>query len=164
MHEYLSEAVVLGKTPQGDVDSRCSLFTKKFGKLVAKAKSARKITSKLSSHLEPGNVAQVRVIEKGGLVVADALKIGRTGAGRDDVRFLDLMLAEGEPDQALWQMLVSPHFSWTKALKILGWDPAEASCGICAASPIVAFEARSQEFYCRTCASKAKENSLLFIN
>ena len=64
MTEYLSEAVVLDKETSGDLDIRVSMFTKKFGKLKVRAKSARRIVSKLSPHLEPGNVAQVRIIEK----------------------------------------------------------------------------------------------------
>ncbi|MEK7212689.1 MAG: recombination protein O N-terminal domain-containing protein, partial [Patescibacteria group bacterium] len=51
MQEYLSEAVVLDAVPNGDLDLRVHLFTKKFGKLTAKVKSARKITSKLAGHL-----------------------------------------------------------------------------------------------------------------
>ena len=66
MQEYVTEAVVLDAVPSAELDVRVSLFTKKFGKLVARAKSVKKITSKLAGHLEPGNVVKIRLFgEKG---------------------------------------------------------------------------------------------------
>src|SRR3989344_9497714 len=99
MQEYVSEAVVLDKMSQGDLDNRFFLFTKRFGKLVAKAKSGRKITSKLSPHLEPGNVSFVRLIEKNGLQVGDALKAARIGAEPAQLAALNSLLSESEPDE-----------------------------------------------------------------
>ena len=77
MQEYLSEAVVLDRLANGDLNGRVVFLTKRFGKLVGKARSIRKITSKLSGHLQPGNLVQVRMIEKNGLQIVDALKKSR---------------------------------------------------------------------------------------
>jgi len=74
MQEYVTEAVVLDTVPSAELDVRVSLFTKKFGKLVARAKSVKKITSKLAGHLEPGNIIKIRLVEKKGLQLVDALK------------------------------------------------------------------------------------------
>ncbi len=82
MHEYVTKAVVLDKaTHGGEVDARYSFFTERYGKIRAKAKSSRKIVSKLAGHLEPGTLASVRIIEQHGTQVIDALKIARVPIG-----------------------------------------------------------------------------------
>lgn len=163
MTEYLSEAVVLTKEPNGDLDNRISLFTKKFGKLVAKAKSARRITSKLSPHLEPGNLSVVRLVEKNGLQVVDALKSERLNISPADLYNLNLVLSEAEPDQRLWHELRQEKLIWPRILAYLGWDPEEAHCEKCGRRPVSHFRVQSQEFFCGSCASKVKENGLLYI-
>ncbi len=165
MQEYLSEAVVLGVYPNGDMDSRISLFTKKFGKLTAKAKSARKITSKLAGHLQPGNVVQARLVEKGGLQAVDALKSSRLDAPLSNLFFLDRLLAETEPDLELWQAVTDGKWDWRRILRILGWDAAEASCGICGKKP-ECFYPEQQEFFCRSCAgiSKTDPDEVIFLS
>jgi len=163
MNEYLSEAVVLDKEGIGDLDARVSLFTKKFGKLTAKAKSARRIVSKLSPHLEPGNVIQARLIEKGALHIVDALKQSRLSTNPNSLYFLNRILPDGEQDLRLWQMLLSGAFDWTRALGILGWDPSEAMCGLCATDKPHAFSVFRQEFFCSGCASKFSGSALLYI-
>lgn len=98
MNEYLSEAVVLDRFPHGDLNGRIVFLTKRFGKLVGRAKSIRKITSKLSGHLQPGNLVQIRMIEKNGLQVVDALKKERLGLSLPELRFLGEILSEAEPN------------------------------------------------------------------
>ena len=84
------------------------LFMEKMGKLLARAQSLRKITSKLAAHLQPGNLARVRVIEKGNLVqVVDALKIGKVSADLDKLRLLGNLLADNQPEDKLWQEYVT---------------------------------------------------------
>ena len=163
MLEYICEAVVLHREPNGDLDNRFSLFTKKFGKLVAKGKSTRKITSKLSSHLQPGNVVSVRLIEKNGLQVVDALKKYRLTAILSHLHFLDRILGEAEPDQHIWQFLLE-GLRWREILRVLGWDPQEALCSLCDNSKPTVFNVRNQEFFCRGCASKLNQNDVLYID
>ncbi len=163
MQEYFSEAIVLDREPVRDLDDRFSLFTKKFGKLVAKAKSSRKITSKLSGHLEPGSLVLVRFIEKGGLQLVDALKFSRTTHSPADLYRLHMLLAESEPDQRMWQLVISKQFDWIRALKLLGWDPNGAACALCDATPAHAFHIPSQEFFCANCSSKSFKNELIYI-
>ncbi len=177
---YFPEAVVLAKDSVGEADSRVFLYAKDFGKLVAKARSARKITSKLSSHLEPGNLIQVRLVEKNGLQVVDALKTGKVEINFPDLFFLNEVLHEADYDQAVWGELtanrpstqlprhgsgqvgasksqianhdkIEPKFSWTKVLKILGWDPEQASCGICKRNKPYSFNINEQSFICESC-------------
>lgn len=160
----MSEAVVLGVEPNGDMDLRVSLFTKKFGKLTAKAKSARKITSKLAGHLQPGNVVQARLVEKGGLQAVDALKSSRLGASPHQLFFLDRLLAETEPDLELWQAVADGKWDWRRILRILGWDPAEAVCRSCGKRPEYFFP-DGQEFFCGECVrgSKLKPDEVILL-
>ena len=163
MQEYLSEAVVLDSFPNGNLDARFIFLTKRFGKLTGKAKSARKITSKLSGHLQPGNLVQARMIEKNGLQVVDALKKSRLSLSLAELRFLGELLAEAEPEFTIWEMLVTGRFSWNTALRTLGWDPDFASCAMCA-SKIKAFHPRTQEFFCKNCASKLRPDEVVYLD
>lgn len=162
MKEYLSDAIVLSREPSGESDLKISLFTQKFGKLVAKAKSARKITSKLSSHLEPSFIAKVRIIEKGGVQIVDAIKIGRVNAEPKDLAFLSSLMHEAEPDPALWHLLVSRELNWNDILRILGWNPASASCVTCEGRP-KAFSFASQDFFCRDCVLNVRADEVIYI-
>lgn len=158
----MTEAIVLNKEPQREHDARYSLFTKRFGKMVGKATSARKITSKLAGHLEPGNLVRARFVEKGGTQLVDALKYARIGASPVDLRLLHGILHEGEQDLALWNELTAGTFSWRNILRILGWDPAAAACELCG-KPASHFYTFRQEFFCPSCASKFNQNELLSI-
>jgi len=174
MQEYLSEAVVLDRLPNGDLNGRVVFLTKRFGKLVGRAKSIRKITSKLSGHLQPGNLVQLRMIEKNGLQVVDALKKSclrsssyggqaRHSPSLAELRFLGELLAEAEPEFTIWEMLVAGKFSWNITLKILGWDPDFASCAICPGTADI-FHPRTQEFFCKNCASKLRPDEVIYID
>lgn len=170
MQEYVTDAIVLKKNPLGDLDSRYTLFTKRFGKIMAKAKSSRKITSKLAAHLEPGTMAKVRFIETKGTQLIDALKFGATALphGLGDLDFLAQLLPDAEPEPALWELLMeTERWSWAEALAILGWDPAEAVCAVCGTRQPPYFYIPRQEFYCRThgaAASKARADAVLSID
>ena len=122
MQEYVTDAIVLKKDPLGDLDGRYTLFTKRFGKIIAKAKSSRKITSKLASHLEPGIVTKVRLIETKGTKLIDALKSGRVALPLGELQLLNQIIPDAEPEPALWELLAGGAFAWTPALAILGWD------------------------------------------
>ena len=73
MREYLTEALVLDKTAANETDFIVDLYTKELGRVKAKITSGQKITSKLSPHLEPLTFSLVRLTEKNGFVVTDAL-------------------------------------------------------------------------------------------
>ncbi|MDO8504948.1 MAG: recombination protein O N-terminal domain-containing protein [Candidatus Liptonbacteria bacterium] len=161
MNEYVSEAIVLEKDPQGELDERVSVFTKRFGKFSAKVKSSRKITSKLSPHLEPGNLIRVRLVEKGNLQIVDALKSERLNSPPAFFYLLNRILAEGEPDTELWKALISGEANWKKILGILGWDPMHASCENCGRPGAASFHLASQSFFCGNCGSSARGETVL---
>ena len=160
MQEYVGEAIVLGKRFSGDCDNRYALFTRRFGKVSARAKSARKITSKLAGHLEPGNVIRVRLIEKNGLQIADALKETRLEVALEDLSLLSDLLPEGEAEPALWAHCRAGIFAWRNILRVLGWDPEYATCAACGSPEIFSFHIPGQEFFCRHCASKLGGNGI----
>ena len=162
MQEYFSDAIVLDRLANGDLDSRVIFFTKKFGKLVAKAKSARKITSKLSAHLEPGNLIQLRLIEKNGLQIVDALKMSRLTMSPQELYLVSELLAEAEPESGIWELCAREKFSWQEALKILGWDPMLAHCSDCSGKAL-SFHITSQEFFCGSCSSKLPKNKVIYV-
>lgn len=164
MQEYVTDAIVLKKEPLGDQDGRYSLFTKRFGRVVGKAKSSRKITSKLASHLEPGTVTKVRFIETKGTQLIDALKWGRVEVPLAQLHVLNQLVPDADPEPALWELLINGGFTWRKALAILGWDPESAACAVCDAARPEYFYIARQEFYCRTHASKAPRDAVLLID
>ncbi len=164
MHEHLGRAIVLEVLPRGNSDARVILFMEKMGKLLARAQSLRKITSKLASHLQPGNLVRVRVIEKGNLVqVVDALKIGKVSADLEKLHLLSGLLADNQPEDKLWQEVAKDGLSWREILKLLGWDPDHAACHICGHVKVASFHVRSQDFFCGECSSQLRPNELIFI-
>ena len=164
MQEYVTDAIVLDATPSAELDTRVSVFTKKFGKLVARVKSVKKITSKLAGHLEPGNAVKIRLVEKKGLQLVDALKEKDVQIDPPTLYLLDQVLYEAEPDHELWELLTHGAFRWHEALRILGWDPAAADCARanCTGTPAV-FHIKTQEFYCSSCASKVRKNEVILL-
>jgi recombinational DNA repair protein (RecF pathway) len=151
MNEYVSEAIVLAKEPQGELDERVSVFTKNLGKFTAKVKSGRRIKSKLSPHLEPGNVIRIRMVEKGNLQVVDALKSARLSAPPHFFYLLSRVLHEGEPEQELWRLLSEGNYDWNIILAVLGWDPGRAACQRCNEIKPASFHIASQDFFCGSC-------------
>ena len=165
MLEYVSEAVVLDREENGDLDVVVFIFTKKFGKLRAKAKSARKITSKLASHLEPGNLSQVRLVEKNGFQITDALKQTRLGVAPPDLYFLNQLLPEAESDPLLWGALMREKFNWQAILRILGWDPALGVCEVCRKGAPEFFHLKKLDFVCERCSvtSRIPKSEVVYL-
>jgi Recombination protein O N terminal len=163
MQEYVTDAVVLTKRPSGEFDARYTLLTKKFGKMTGRAKSSRKITSKLAGHLEPGSVIKVRFIEKSGVQIVDALKVARVDISQKDLATLEWLIPEMEADAPLWDLVAHGPFSWSSVIKTLGWDPAEAVCVACGRTKPTHFFIPRQEFFCDSCVSKLRSNEVSLI-
>ncbi len=165
MIEYLSEAIVMKREPYAEQDGRFWLFTKKFGKLVVRGRSTRKITSKLAGHLGEGNLVRARLIEKNGLQVVDALKEKTLPVSFADLLILETLLPEAIPEAELWELLLEPSFNWNATLKILGWDPQEAVCRNCGKRLPEYFLLRSQEFGCKNCIAtfRVRQSEVLLL-
>jgi len=115
MNEYLTDAIVLGRDDLNEFDSRVDLYTERYGRLRAKAKSIRKSTSKLAGHLEPLMLSRVRLVDKNDIIVVDSLSMDRfeflrssSQAFQAGLRLLDFFrqnILEGEQDLVLWHWL-----------------------------------------------------------
>jgi recombinational DNA repair protein (RecF pathway) len=166
MQEYITKALVLDREESGDLDYRLSLFSKRYGKVKARVKSVRKITSKLAGHLDVGSLAEVRMVEKNGLQVVDALKLSYTPLSPPHSHFLDQLLHENDPDSALWYAATLRPIQWIHVLRLLGWDPKEARCVSCQGESPCFFMVKTQEFLCESCNATLKTGvyGLLYLH
>lgn len=134
MFECSTKALILEKEPAGDYDGLLTLYTEDFGKVSVKAKSIRKITSKLSAHTEPGMLSSFRLIGKnpfqkvkGSFWLADGLGGKKLFS---DFVFLDLiesMTTEFHADHDLWRFLLRGEPDRKMLFAILGFSPEEVS-------------------------------------
>lgn len=175
MREYLTEALVLDKTAANETDLIVDLYTKELGRVKAKITSGQKITSKLSPHLEPLTFSLVRLAEKRGFVVTDALTKDNLSHFRKSpvsfakaLKFISAMrefIYSEETDPKLWfwlkKSLTKGDIFYDQFLKILGYDPKLAECHKCRSKFIEYFLAEDQIFFCRSCGFKISQNRLL---
>lgn len=164
MREFVTDAIVLNTEPTRELDTRFSFFTKDYGKLEARGRSARKILSKLSGHFQLGNIVTARFVEKRGLQVVDGLKRKKSDLRIPDLYHLHCLLGEGDPDEELWNLLVSGKFSWERALEVLGWDPRHAWCILCGNRAPAAFSLKFHDFLCAQCSSRVRTNEVVLLN
>jgi len=163
MREYLTEAIVLDRELSGETDARIFLYTKELGRVMARARSAGFITSRLSSYLQPLRRVQARLVEKNGIQVVDALPIGEWGKLTAEGIYPELvervglcqivrsLTSEHHADAALWQELSSPKPSALHILTILGFDPRHAHCTMCEVATPEYFSSRDAHYYCAKC-------------
>lgn len=164
MVEYLTEAVVLGKQPDRDLDATFVFFTRSLGKIYGRAVSSRKITSRLAAHLEPGTYLRLRLARKS---VAENFRIVEAFSEAKRVSpeiirfliFLERMTPAYAKDEVLFmfvkQIIQNPSISEKTAyrglLKIIGLDPDEAMCACCGRKKIAYFSSQDIIFLCRQC-------------
>ena len=182
MRELFSRAVVLDRKDMGDIDGAVSLFTEDFGKVVARATSIRKITSKLSGHLQPLSFVKVRLVQRAGpangFTVADGIVDDATGNSevhrRHDLlpalALVDALAPQFQTDRRVWHFLVEvfkkhhrPNQITRGLLTLFGFAPDHARCTRCSGAPPAAFVIREQAFVCGRCASKAGGNGIVYI-
>ena len=180
---------MLGNKTSKEMDAQIVLYTRDFGKIIAKAKSARKMTSKLNGHLQPLNFVNARLIEKNGFQIVDALTIDyaqnnnsiprlsasgpRFSALLGVADFINEMTFEAHQDLRLWQAIkkifspagenLSEKIIYRGLLKILGFDPEHASCAVCGNPQIDYFSKTEHIFFCKKCVGKIGDNQLLLI-
>ncbi|NCO15261.1 DNA repair protein RecO [Candidatus Wolfebacteria bacterium CG18_big_fil_WC_8_21_14_2_50_39_7] len=163
MIEYFTKALVLDQENSGEFDKLIFFYTEDLGKVVAKAKSIRKITSKLASQLEPLNFVRVRLVKKNGFQVVDALAFDKIKASQpalELVRFIKEMTFELQPDRKFWLLIRktfqnlknNKKFSYKPLLKALGFALDFARCSVCDSKFVVYFSKTEQVFLCRRCA------------
>jgi len=166
MIEHLTRGIVFSKEPLEDGNCRYAIFTEELGKIYVETVNSRKITSKLAAHLEPASFSRLRIVPKksgNGFKLVDALLEAKRKE-KEVIRllnFLDEITPVLQPDPALFSFLESvielkkPVQGWERrVLKIAGFDPEDADCGICARKQIVYFSGQDIMFLCRACQEK----------
>jgi DNA repair protein RecO len=169
MREYLTEALILDKIAFNETDLIVDLYAKELGRLKAKVTSGRKITSKLSPHLEPLTFSLIRLTEKNGFTATDALtqkKIKSFSRALVLLAAIRELVFPGVIDQKLWFWLkkslsAKNQIFFSQFLKILGYDPKLAQCQKCRSKYIKYFLAEDQIFLCQRCGFKIPTDALL---
>ncbi|PIR98052.1 MAG: hypothetical protein COT89_01265 [Candidatus Colwellbacteria bacterium CG10_big_fil_rev_8_21_14_0_10_42_22] len=181
MAEYYTPAIVLRKDVKNDKDSLYILYTRSLGKISAIAKSARKITSKLSGHLSPGRIADIRLIDKGSFQLLDALSKNGGRSNKEIAKFLyflDNMTPYNQADPHLWyiakevvERLEVEPIVYREILGIMGFAPIEKNvllkCNRCKkiGTQTQYFIMSDLVFLCANCLKdvKIEENDLVKI-
>jgi len=185
MTEYFTEAIVLDRKESGEADCLLILYTQDLGKITAKAKSLRKITSKLNGHLQPLNLIKVRLIEKNampsgrqGFQAVDALSVNGRGLKKEMavfakflkvLDFIQEMTFELHPDYRLWTAMkklfnhdggknIEEKIIYRGLLKILGFDPQFADCALCRKKEARFFLKEDHLFFCGNCGLNIWKN------
>ena len=172
MKEYLTDAIVLDYDAM-DLDRIVFMYTSDLGKIRAKVKSARKITSKLAAHLEPLSLVKIRLIEKGAFQIVDALLIRRFEASPRAIellQFIKEMTFETLQDKRIWltlkksfEEIKEDRFSLKPLLALLGFAPDFASCAVCKNKIVKYFSPKEQVFLCGSCARTIGKNEVVSI-
>ncbi len=182
MSEIYSRALVLSTRDINDKDVLVSMYTQTHGKVIARAKSMRKITSKCAQHFQPLSFVKARFISRAGLSEGFVLLDGvadqelpphktRTRADLSPfISFIDAHTFPLQQDFKLWLFLNKIFSAYYRQrdvarllLSLLGFDPEQASCVVCKQSPVSAFHTIQEEFFCRSCALKFRPNEILLV-
>lgn len=166
MNEYVTKALVLDRETAGEYDSRVFLFTESLGRLTARARSSRKINSKLSGHLEPLTVVQVRLVEKSGFQVVDAVTINSDLKRSTKLREMAVVLSmikkltsHHQPDKDLWDLIERGELLGRPFLKVMGFDPDHARCNQCEVAMPSYFVVTDALYRCKACFSQPRSGS-----
>ena len=153
MIEYFTRAVVLDKEETGEWDMEVCFFTEELGRVEARAIGARKILSKLAAHLEPNRITAVRLVEKNGFIVADAVMEKKINLSFKELKLLKEGTTPLGRDDALWDKILKGELGVKWLLKHFGFDPKFAACQFCGERENLYFYFSGQEFSCGRCAA-----------
>lgn len=151
MLEHQTKAIVLDRETEREADGIIHLFTEDFGRVWARMKSVRKITSKLAGHFEPNMVVQIRLVEKGQLRAVDGLQIAKLNLNWKTLALVRNLAPEWERDTDLWQALIKAEPNVMELLAHFGFSPEFSSCSVCGRGAPQHFLFGSQEFACGSC-------------
>ncbi len=168
MKELTTKALVLNIRPAKHMNRSVSLFTEELGKIDARVIGGLKSTSKLTPHLNPGNIATIRVAIKNQHTITDALEeesLFKVNKGQmwqkkvlDFLFLLDKVSPHEEPDLRLWQeinqSLKQKEIHHKIILQILGYDASLASCSSCGKKEVSYFRVTDHTMTCKECHKK----------
>lgn len=115
---YSTEGIILKRVDVGEADSLFTIYTKDFGKILARAQGIKKEEAKLKGHLEPFNLSVVSfVLGKNGPRITSAelsnffpnirREIDKLRAASYITSFIDKHCFGGEKDEKLWSLLLT---------------------------------------------------------
>lgn len=116
MSVYQTEAIILKREDIGEADRSYIVYSKDFGKLRATAQGIRKITAKLTGHLEPFNLSWLELVTKrsGRVTITTALSNDRLFKGGLPAQaalaakiadFIDKMIPQPQRDVEIWDFI-----------------------------------------------------------
>ena len=160
--EYLTLGLVLSREEGKEADANLHVYTRDFGRVSAVSRSLRKITSKLSGHLLPGNFVSVRLVERnnGGWQAVDAMSVKRMPVSQSSLRFLEFIketTPQNEADLKVWNKIGSlpekgkiDRGDYVEILDLLGLGGSAARCAHCGGE-VSYFLPKDVIFMCRQC-------------
>lgn len=180
MTEFYTRALVLDREDVGETDVIAHLFTETHGKILVRAKSSRKITSKSASYLQPLRFIQVRFVTPKkntatGYILMDALWDTVVPQIPTEVKATLLSLVhtvrelapENQPDKRVWSLwetiLQQPQHIPSAAhvlLQLLGYYTDQVTCGVCKKNTPKRFVIRKELFVCDSCASQLPQDEI----
>lgn len=177
MREYIDEAFVLGVKPQGEADLTADMFLKNFGRLEARVVGGRKISSKLSPHLDGLNLVNIRLIQKNNFTLTDVLVQNDFSVLRQNFNLFAKSLEMLFLIKSLLPLHISDHRLWfflkkvleeqkvdnRVILKLFGYDPKNANCDICCSKNVGSFSVEEQAFLCFKCSRLKNQPALITI-
>jgi len=113
---YTTYAVILNTNKVGEADEIVSLYTKDFGKLVAKAKSSKKVTTKQGNFFHAVGIIQCSlVLGRGGYIISGVSEKKICSKTNSDFRAMghlisffrtvDSLVFENQKDIKIWKLL-----------------------------------------------------------
>ncbi len=166
MQEHSTSALVIDIEQTGEADARVTLYTQLFGKLAVRARSLYKPMSKLAAHLQPLTLVRVRLVEKRGTQIVDALTERRlismdtTKTEARELlgvaRLINELTHVYQPDSQLWEVIQSGKLMSRDLLRVLGFDPDHARCQQCRSARPRHFILRDSVYFCADCFIKSR--------
>jgi len=177
MQELVTEAIILESRSGRGKNRQVDLFTKKIGRVRARATSGMKTVSKLSPHLNPLNLSTIRLVNKNIYLITDALtknsfkKIRKNenhlGKALKTIDLVSKITPLNLQDGNLWFYLENSfknlEFDNSKLLTILGYNPKLATCINCNNNKVSCFIPSDQSFVCKQCGNKIKKEEIFKI-
>ncbi|OGZ78801.1 MAG: DNA repair protein RecO [Candidatus Staskawiczbacteria bacterium RIFOXYB1_FULL_37_44] len=178
---YRTKGFVFKRAERNEADQTFSIFTKDFGRLELKAKSIRKITSKLRAGIDIFYFSEIEFIQgKNDKTLTDALKIKKFNAGIKTLSqisdVLDNFIKGQEKDEKTFDLLnetfdkidnklAFQYFFWNFA-SLQGYRIEVENCADCKSklNPYnIYFSAKDGGVVCKNCASPALTRNLAQI-
>ncbi len=123
--KYQTDALVLGSSPQGEADTRVTLFTQEFGLIRARASAARKESSRMRYGLQNYMHSRVSLVRGGtGWRAAGAASKESLGGACLEARASFARIArltirlvpEAEKNETLFALLLSAYVAFSEAV------------------------------------------------